>query len=392
MSIHPATDAAVPERGALADYIREQHDVHLRAAIPFVPPLAARVTRKHGARDPRLVEVCALTLELRRRLEAHLDAEEDDLLPALRDGHPPAAHQLGAARTQHREMGATLDRLRALTDGYRAPSWACPCYRTLLEWLNAVDAHLTDDVRLEDRLWDQLAQPMQRTRTMIDPKQTVASIVLDHSECAAILQQHRIDYCCRGEMSLAAACRERGLEMGEMLGELERAISGRRGDEHDTRRLSSSALIAHILLRYHAPLRNTLPFVRGLAAKVARVHGEHNPRLIELNETVAELSDTLETHIDDEETRLFPTFASGGPGRVLLGELRKSARDEHAAVGLLLHRMRAESDDYAVPDWACTSYRALLGELERLETDVLRHVHLENHVLLPRLEEGARYA
>jgi len=227
---------------------------------------------------------------------------------------------------------------------------------------------------------------------MIDPNQTIASIVLDHSECAAVLQRHRIDYCCRGEMSLAAACRERRLDMGEMIGKLEEAISGRRGDDHDTRRLSSSALIAHILLRYHAPLRDMLPFVRGLAAKVARVHGGHNPHLIELNEIVAELSDTLEAHIDDEEIRLFPAFASGDPGKAMAGDLRKSTRDEHAAVGVLLHRMRAQSDDYAVPAWACTSYRALFRELERLETDVLRHVHLENHVLLPRLEGGARCA
>ena len=155
------TDAAAFQRSALVDYIRERHDVHLRAAVPFVPPLAARVARKHSVRDPRLVEVCELTLNLRRLLEAHLDAEEDDLFPALRDGRLPTAHELGAARTEHRAIGAVLDRLRTLTDGYRAPSWGCPCYRTLLEWLNAVDAHLTEDVRLEDGLWSELAQVVQ---------------------------------------------------------------------------------------------------------------------------------------------------------------------------------------------------------------------------------------
>jgi regulator of cell morphogenesis and NO signaling len=36
------------------------------------------------------------------------------------------------------------------------------------------------------------------------------------------------------------------------------------------------------------------------------------------------------------------------------------------------------------PEWACTSYRTLLSELAALEGDVLRHVHLENHVLMPR--------
>jgi regulator of cell morphogenesis and NO signaling len=221
---------------------------------------------------------------------------------------------------------------------------------------------------------------------MIDPNSTVASIVLDHSECAAVLQRYRIDYCCRGEMSLAAACGARGVHPTELIGELEHAISERRELDHDMRTLSSSALIAHILLRYHAPLREALPFIRGLAAKVARVHGAHNPRLIELNETVAELSATLEEHIADEEANLFPAFASDDARRTLVGELPKSIRDEHAAVGTLLHRMRAQSEDYAVPDWACGSYRALFRELERLETDVLRHVHLENHVLLPRLQ------
>ena len=36
------------------------------------------------------------------------------------------------------------------------------------------------------------------------------------------------------------------------------------------------------------------------------------------------------------------------------------------------------------PEWGCSSYRVLMSELEALEGDVLRHVHLENHVLMPR--------
>ncbi len=57
---------------------------------------------------------------------------------------------------------------------------------------------------------------------------------------------------------------------------------------------------------------------------------------------------------------------------------------EHREVGALLERMRAAAEDYRVPEWGCRSYRALFSELERLETDVLRHVHAENHVLKPR--------
>jgi regulator of cell morphogenesis and NO signaling len=225
---------------------------------------------------------------------------------------------------------------------------------------------------------------------MIDPNQTVASIVLDHSECAAVLQRHRIDYCCRGDTPLAAACRARGLDVRDVRGELERAVEERRGDGEDPRRLSNAALVEHILSRYHAPLRKTLPFVHTLAAKVARVHGEHNPRLVELDQIVSELADTLDAHIDDEEARLFPVVASAEPDRGHAGDLLETLRDEHRSVGELLGRMRTATEEYAIPDWACTSYRTLFRELEQLENDVLRHVHLENHVLLPRFAREAQ--
>lgn len=219
---------------------------------------------------------------------------------------------------------------------------------------------------------------------MIDPQQSVGDLVLDHPECASVLQRHRIDYCCGGHLTLAAACVKRGLDISAVSGALEHAVHERRGDEVDGRALSNPALIAHILVRYHTPLRETLPFVRTLAAKVARVHGEHDRRLVELHGIIAELADTLEAHIDDEETSLFPSLKRGEAHPIEAGHLSRTIRDEHQVVGRLVGRMRRATEEYAVPDWACNSYRVLFGELERLETDVLRHVHLENHVLLPR--------
>ena len=49
-----------------------------------------------------------------------------------------------------------------------------------------------------------------------------------------------------------------------------------------------------------------------------------------------------------------------------------------------LARIRLLADDFIVPDWACKSYRLMLNELLTLEEDTMRHVHLENHVLMPR--------
>ncbi|MCC6526861.1 MAG: iron-sulfur cluster repair di-iron protein [Polyangiaceae bacterium] len=223
---------------------------------------------------------------------------------------------------------------------------------------------------------------------MIDIQRSVASLVLDHSECAPVLQHHGIDYCCRGHMSFEAACRERGLDPVEVARELVDAIARRTGDDGpDPRTLSTPALVGHIVAHHHEYLREAMPFVSGLAAKVASVHGASDPRLVELHALVTQLFAALEPHLADEEEKLFPALMSQSPERPVLARDLAAMLEEHRAVGALLQAMRAAADDYAWPEWACNSYRALFAELEALEGDVLRHVHLENHVLAPRFAE-----
>ena len=37
--------------------------------------------------------------------------------------------------------------------------------------------------------------------------------------------------------------------------------------------------------------------------------------------------------------------------------------------------------DYALPEEACTSYKALFARLIEIEADLHRHIHLENNIL-----------
>lgn len=221
--------------------------------------------------------------------------------------------------------------------------------------------------------------------SMLDTQQSVASVVLAHSACANVLQRYRIDYCCRGELTLEAACLERGLALAPLLDELEEAIRTRAGEQGvDPTTLSTPALLRLIVATHHDYLREALPFVERLAAKVLRVHGEHNPLLAELDVVVRALASTLVPHLDAEEQVVFPALLAEPPDPgVIWTELQVMQRD-HLAVGALLERLRNATEDYAVPGWACNSYRTLFAELEVLERDVLRHVHLENHVLRPR--------
>ncbi len=220
---------------------------------------------------------------------------------------------------------------------------------------------------------------------MLDRNQTVAGLVLDHPECAPVFQRHRIDFCCRGDVSLETAAAEKGVDATALLAELERAVASRSsGRPADPRALTTPQLVEHIVSKHHAYLREALPFLRGLAAKVASVHGEHNPRLRALDQAVQELAAALVPHLDDEEKTLFPALVAAAAGSDATRRLLEEMVDEHLAVAKLLERIRAASEDFSVPDWGCNSYRTLFAELKTLEADVFAHVHLENHVLLPR--------
>ena len=220
---------------------------------------------------------------------------------------------------------------------------------------------------------------------MLNSQQTVANLVLDHSECAEVFQRHHIDFCCRGELTVEAAARDKGLALNVLIEELSRAVAERRSDQAvDFRELSTSRLVAHIVVKHHEYLRKVLPFVRPLAAKVSRVHGDHNPKLVELAGAVEQLATTLLPHLEQEEELLFPLLLAITPDPQSIERELDSMMDEHLAVAAILQRIVTASDTFTAPAWACNSYNTLLSELKQIEHDVFVHVHLENHVLRPR--------
>jgi regulator of cell morphogenesis and NO signaling len=228
---------------------------------------------------------------------------------------------------------------------------------------------------------------------MINPHVTVDRLVLEYPECATVLLRHRIDIW-RRDRSLADACRYRGLDLGVVVGELERAIADHHGAPgEDLERLSNRALAAHLASQHRDRLLQALPFVRGLSAKVASVHGPHNPRLREVADAVSDLDQLLGDHLDDEEAGLFVAISARPPDLTTIGELLVIMQSEHAAIRASLATVRAATEDYRVPDWACASYRLLFSELERLEGNVWRQSELEDRLLPQRFgaSEGGRF-
>jgi regulator of cell morphogenesis and NO signaling len=224
---------------------------------------------------------------------------------------------------------------------------------------------------------------------------TVREIATTIPAAVRVFEKYNIDYCCGGHRPLGEACRERGLSPEAVLAEVEASAR-----PEDSGRNWSQApladLIAHILRTHHAYLNTELPLLEARLAKIVEKHGSNYPAsLPPLQQVFAGLKAELESHCLKEEMVLFPvieeleTAAAEGraPAPPPFGTVRNPIRMlilEHDSAGNALREMRRLTQDYAVPDDVCPTYRATFADLQALERDLHQHIHLENNILFPR--------
>lgn len=149
--------------------------------------------------------------------------------------------------------------------------------------------------------------------------------------------------------------------------------------------LPDQALVAHLVEHHHAYVRRALPYIVPLLAKITGSHRRRNQKLAALCDAGQELADALEAHLEEEERDLFPELLAGAAGSDVARRELSLVHRKHRELDLLLARIRWLADDYDAPAWAGRSYQVLMEELEALEEYVKEHLHIESHVLIPRL-------
>jgi len=216
----------------------------------------------------------------------------------------------------------------------------------------------------------------------------------------AVLEARGIDYCCHGDVPLAAACQAVGVMPERLLDEFQQAAKAGRVEDRDWSSAPLGALCDDIERTHHAFLREQLPRLAGLIDKVIAAHAERHPELHAVRSTFRELRHELEPHLLKEERLLFPAIRAledgPSPPAFPFGSLRNPMgvmEDEHERAGDALSRLRKLTGGYQTPPNACPTYSALFDGLRELESDLHRHIHKENNLLFPRaakLEASAR--
>ena len=228
---------------------------------------------------------------------------------------------------------------------------------------------------------------------MLNVDMTIRRIVADDYRAAAVFERHGIDFCCGGDRPVGDACREKGVDAGQVAAELEAALASA-GDQPRFGAWDLDFLAAFIVNNHHAYVRQAAAPMQAHTRKVAEVHGARHPEVREIADRFDLVAADLLAHMAKEERMLFPYIsrlaeaARGGeapeaPFGTVANPIRMMEL-EHRNAGDQMAAIRRLSGGFVPPEDACATFRVTLQELQAFEADLHRHVHLENNILFPR--------
>lgn len=215
---------------------------------------------------------------------------------------------------------------------------------------------------------------------------TVGEIVAERPSQSRIFQSYGIDFCCQGGRTLREACEKKGIAAESVVEQLEAELRDKPAPAVNPAAFPPEQLADYIVEKHHRYLRDELPRLHAMSARVAQVHGGHTPALVEVYEVFSGMAAELADHMMKEEQVLFPAIramARGESAPMPLDSPIACMLHEHDDAGAALARMRELTNGFTPPPEACNTYRALFAGLAELEEDLHVHIHLENSVLFP---------
>ncbi|HTN21218.1 MAG TPA: iron-sulfur cluster repair di-iron protein [Pelobium sp.] len=225
-------------------------------------------------------------------------------------------------------------------------------------------------------------------------EETIGEMVTKDFRKAQVFKKFGIDFCCGGKKTLKEVCDKKGIDAEEVEKELS-SFNEEENTYFDFDKWDLDFLADYIINTHHKYVKESLPFMTELATKVARVHGDHHPELLEVARIFNALAQDFGLHLMKEENILFPyikemaiakkegkTMATSPFGNV--NNPTQMMETEHEQAGEDMQAIRQLTNNFELPQGACNSYQILFKKLAEFENDLFNHVHLENNILFPK--------
>jgi regulator of cell morphogenesis and NO signaling len=230
---------------------------------------------------------------------------------------------------------------------------------------------------------------------------TLSQIVKKNYKAAAVFERYKLDFCCRGNRPVIEACSESGVDVSEVISELQLLGNDDAVMSFSPDNWELDFLTDYIVNTHHHYVRNMIPVIQAHAEKVALVHGKNHPETKDVSRAFSIVYKELKQHMKKEEEILFPFIKrmvkiNGNENKYeapYFGSVKNPIaimEAEHQSAGDEFYGIRSLTNNYTPPEDACSTYQILYRELKDFEEDLHKHIHLENNILFPKAVEMER--
>ena len=221
---------------------------------------------------------------------------------------------------------------------------------------------------------------------VITNRRTVAQMAIEIPEAINVFNKYGIDYCCGGNKPLDQVCMEKNIDLEKLMSEIPKGSLKPSSDQR-YENWSPDFLADYIENNHHTFVRERIPEIKDLLEKLYSKHGRDFPELYELSETFEKLSEDLYSHMKKEELILFPAIRKTIREKIEVDVAAPIVvmEHEHEVAGGLLKTIRKITNDFTLPQEACTTWQIAYKRLFEFEQDLMLHIHLENNILFKKV-------
>ena len=229
---------------------------------------------------------------------------------------------------------------------------------------------------------------------VVDTNKTIGEMVADDFRTASVFSANKIDFCCKGNRTLDEVCNQKGLDVYDVLAQLEKATASN-NNTIDFNTWELDLLIDYIEKKHHRYVEEKAPILLSFLLKLEQVHGAAHPELFEIKNLFKRTADELTQHMKKEEVILFPYIKQmveaarnkttlSAPGFGTVANPIAMMMEEHENEGNRFEKIVAISNNYTPPADGCNTYKVTFQMLQEFESDLHTHIHLENNILFPK--------
>lgn len=225
-------------------------------------------------------------------------------------------------------------------------------------------------------------------------KTTIGEYVANDFRTAAVFSKYGIDFCCKGNRTIAEACEKKDINPDQLLELLNTVLTSKNDNSIDFKTWPLDLLADYIEKTHHRYVEEKTQTLLPFLNKLCKVHGANHPELFEINDLFMGCAGELAQHMKKEELMLFPFIKKMAKAALSEEQIAKPQfgtvqnpiammMAEHETEGDRFVKIAALTNNYTPPADACNTFRVTYAMLADFEQDLHKHIHLENNILFP---------